>query len=218
MLSQQNSALRFHLGAKTFFPVTFPRFFSHFRAGLFSAYMCSSDVLNIFFFYLKELWSHFFSSTVFLSSTTGEVYICRSVFDNCVVHLGVFFKGNCQIQCKRSDFCFIIFDCFLIFLLQAAFRLCRLWLTFLMSHPHHATLPILLLGHFFFFLCNLLYSISIFYCSVWVSSLPGGFAGKTHLQISFCCLFLFVLIVHFCGSLRLFCKYKKKGSEATVQL
>lgn len=88
MLSQQNAAFRSHFGAKN----VFSRYVSRVSAGSCSVYTCSSDVVTVIgFFYLKELWSHFFSSTVFLSSTTGEVYICRSVFDNCAVHLGFIF-------------------------------------------------------------------------------------------------------------------------------
>lgn len=74
-----------------------------------------------FFFLLEGAVIPFFSSTVFVSSATGEVYICRSVFDNCVVHLGVFFKGIVKSNAKG-----VIIVSFLVFPLQAAFRLCRL--------------------------------------------------------------------------------------------
>lgn len=110
MLSQQNSPLRSHLGAKTFFPVT-----SRTLGLVRTVRTCVplTFCLTFVFFLLEGAVIPFFSSTVFVSSTTGEVYICCSVFDNCVVHLGVFFKGNCQIQCKGSDFCslFLMFSC-----------------------------------------------------------------------------------------------------------
>lgn len=54
------------------------------------------------------------------------------------------------MQCKGSEFFFIIFYCFLVF----PFRVCRLVLTFLISHPQHATLPILFKVFFFNVICS----------------------------------------------------------------
>lgn len=148
MLSQQNSPLRSHLGAKTFFPVT-SRTLGLVRTVRTCVPLTFSTGFFFCFFLLEGAVIPFFSSTVFVSSTTGEVYICRSVFGNCVVHLGVFFKGNCQIQCKGSDFC-------LLFLIVFSYFLCRLLLGYVVfdSHSWFPTLimPLCLFyfGSFFF--------------------------------------------------------------------
>lgn len=109
--------------------------------------------------------------------------MCRSV-----VHLGVCLKGIVKSNAKGVIFVFFIFDCFLVFSLQAAFRLSLTHIPNFPPSSRHFAYFILALHIYieiYIFINNLLYSISVLNCSVWVSSLPGGFASKTHLHILF---------------------------------
>lgn len=99
-ITELSLTLRPLLGANKFSPVKS-------RTLVLIVRTCVPLMSSAVFFLLEGAVIRFFFLlfSVFVSSTTGEVYICRSVFDNCVVHLGVIFlKGIVKSNAKGVIF------------------------------------------------------------------------------------------------------------------